>query len=132
MSTGALLTVLSNIPWGQVIENAPKVADGAAKLWSRLRKPQPDTDDAPASADGAPLSEVALLQSKVRELELSVGALHEQMAASSDLIKALAEQNAQLVQRAELNRVRLLRVTIAGACIAAGLAAALAFVLLKP
>ncbi|HMZ84579.1 MAG TPA: hypothetical protein PLX20_08295 [Rhodocyclaceae bacterium] len=131
MSTGTLLTVLSNIPWGQVIENAPKVADGAAKLWSRLRKPQAAADDAPRPADGAPLSDVALLQSRVRDLELSVGALHEQMEASTELIKALAEQNAQLVQRAELNRVRLLRVTVAGACIAAALVA-LAFVLLKP
>ncbi|HMV55017.1 MAG TPA: hypothetical protein PKC15_14865 [Rhodocyclaceae bacterium] len=131
MSTGTLLTVLSNIPWGQVIENAPKVADGAAKLWSRLRKPQAAADDAPRPADGAPLSDVALLQSRVRDLELSVGALQEQMEASTELIKALAEQNAQLVQRAELNRVRLLRVTVAGACIAAALVA-LAFVLLKP
>ena len=132
MSTGTLLTVLSNIPWGQVIENAPKVADGAAKLWSRLRKPQAAADDAPRPAEGAPLSDVALLQSRVRDLELSVGALQEQMEASTELIKALAEQNAQLVQRAELNRVRLLRVTVAGACIAAALVAALAFVLLKP
>ena len=81
MSTGTLLTVLSNIPWGQVIENAPKVADGAAKLWSRLRKPQAAADDAPRPADGAPLSDVALLQSRVRDLELSVGALQEQMEA---------------------------------------------------
>ncbi len=36
MSTGAILTVLSNIPWGQVVENAPKVAEGAAKLWNSV------------------------------------------------------------------------------------------------
>jgi hypothetical protein len=37
-----------------------------------------------------------------------VNDLHGQMLASSELIKALAEQNTQLIKRIELNRVRLL------------------------
>lgn len=36
------LTVLSNIPWRDVITTAPKVADEAKKLWTSLnRHPTP-------------------------------------------------------------------------------------------
>jgi hypothetical protein len=34
--------------------------------------------------------------------------LHQQMVESSALIKSLAEQNAQLIQRVEVNRKRVL------------------------
>jgi hypothetical protein len=40
------------------------------------------------------------------------------MLASSELIKALAEQNTQLIQRIETNRIRLLRLSAATAVIA--------------
>ena len=32
------VTVLQMVPWGEVIKNAPKVADGAVKLWSSVTK----------------------------------------------------------------------------------------------
>jgi len=32
------LTVLKMVPWGDVIENAPKVATGAKKLWQNVGK----------------------------------------------------------------------------------------------
>jgi len=44
--------------------------------------------------------------------------LHSQMLASSELIKALAEQNAQLIQRIENNRVRLLWLSAVTALVA--------------
>lgn len=47
--------------------------------------------------------------------------LHAQMFKSSDLIKALAEQNAQLVKRVEANRVRTL--WLGGIAIVAAIAA---------
>jgi hypothetical protein len=53
----------------------------------------------------------------VHGLQTTVAQLQEQMQASSELIKALADQNTQLVQRVELNRERLLRVSVAaGVC----------------
>ena len=30
------LAVLQSVPWSDVIKNAPKVADGARKLWSSV------------------------------------------------------------------------------------------------
>lgn len=112
MSTGAILTVLSNIPWGQVMDNAPKVADGAAKLWGKVTGSQKSTGSAQglggSASTNAP-TETEALRSQLLVLEASMKSLEEQMRASSELIKALADQNTQLVQRIELNRVRLRR-----------------------
>ncbi|MDP1899430.1 MAG: hypothetical protein Q8K96_03110, partial [Rubrivivax sp.] len=57
-------------------------------------------------------------------LETAVADLHGQMFASSELIKALAEQNAQLVKRVEANRVRMLWLTAATGVLAIALIAA--------
>ena len=51
---------------------------------------------------------IAALQARLLTLENATEDLHEQMLASSDLIKSLAEQNTQLIQRAEVSRLRLL------------------------
>lgn len=107
------LTVLQMVPWSDVIKNAPKVADGAKKLWSAVGKkspPTPPTDT--GTGTGVQLTPegqaLAALQAHVLALENATQDLHEQMLASSELIKALAEQNTQLIRRAEVNRVRLL------------------------
>jgi hypothetical protein len=105
------ITVLQMVPWSDVIKNAPKVADGAKKLWSAVGKkplPAPRAD----AASGVQLSPegqaIAALRAHVLALETATQDLHEQMLASSELIKALAEQNTQLIRRAEVNRIRLL------------------------
>lgn len=116
MSTGAILTVLANIPWGQVVDNAPKVAGGAAKLWTAVtgaRKQRVLHPEASASDTAQGPSELAVLRTQVQDLEATVQQLQEQMQASSELIKALADQNTQLVQRAELQRARLVRLALA-------------------
>ena len=51
------------------------------------------------------------LQDRISALESEAADLHDQMLASSELIKALAEQNTQLIQNIEANRVRVLRLT---------------------
>ncbi len=97
------LAVLQSVPWTEVISNAPKVADGAKKLWNAVaRKPSSkevgDSSTPPQST----------AESRFIALETAVSDLHSQMLASSELIKTLAEQNAQLVQRIESNRKRVL------------------------
>ena len=105
------LTVLSHVPWTEVIHNAPKVAEGAKKLWKSVSGKSAQTpagrggSQVPASAEA--LSPVAM-EARIRELEGVVAELHTQMLASSELMKQLAEQNTQLVQRIETNRVRTL------------------------
>jgi hypothetical protein len=104
------LTVLQSVPWTDVIRNAPKVAEGAKKLWSAVgKKPQPSAaGDAVIVGAPADAPNVAALQARLTTLEASVADLHGQMVASSELIKALANQNTLLIQRIEVNRVRWL------------------------
>lgn len=127
------LVVLTNVPWTQVLGNAPKVADGAKKLWNAVSGktfpptlPEGRAGFSSASGAAAP----AMLQARVAELERAASDLHEQMLASSELIRTLADQNAELVKRIEANRVRVLWLT--GAVIAFGIVAivGLALVLL--
>lgn len=104
------LSVLKLVPWGDVIENAPKVAQGAKKLWNSVGKKAPAHDavagqQANAAGVDAP---VAQLQTQMAELQVATAALHQQMLESSALLKALAEQNTVLVQRVETHRKRLL------------------------
>lgn len=105
------LTILQNVPWSDVISNAPKVADGAKKLWNATTK-RTAGQKAPAteasSISPAEPQTIAALQTRLATLEATTAELHEQMHASSELITALAEQNAQLIKRLEVNRRRVL------------------------
>ena len=108
------LTVLKLVPWTDVIKNAPAVADGAKKLWKSVGKsPQGGATVVPPSPESSlstlPQAQaMALLARQLGALEVTVSDLHEQMRESSELIKALADQNTQLIKRVEVNRRRLL------------------------
>lgn len=102
------MTVLAAVPWTEVIKNAPKVAEGAKKLWNTVGRKDGKTsvtDVAAARSSSDPVARIAAL-------ELMVDELNRQMQASAELIKALAEQNTQLVERIELNRRRMIRLSI--------------------
>ncbi len=126
--TVSWLTVLKLVPWTDVIKNAPAVADGAKKLWKSVGKnTAPDTDEAPPTPTSAlstlPESQaIALLERQIGALEITVDELHQQMRESSELIKALADQNTQLIKRVEVNRRRIW--VLAGLILLLGLAGA--------
>jgi len=127
MSIG-LISVLKLVPWGDVISNAPKIAEGAMKLWRTVaRKPQ--ATELPPSAEQSPLSEaetLAMLQTRLTAAEAEISDLHSLMLESSDLIKALADQNTQLIKRLETNRIRILWLTRAVVALAVAAAINLA------
>lgn len=107
------ISLLKTVPWAQVIATAPVVAEGARKLWNGVAKKRaspPQAQDAPVRDRGA---SAVPLQAQVDALEAVVADLHEQMLASSELIKALAEQNTELIKRVESNRTRLLWLWVA-------------------
>lgn len=119
------LTVLSQVPWTEVINNAPKVAEGAKKLWKSVSG-KPAQGTGAADAGQAPVSAEAIspaaMAGRILALEQRVDELHAQMLASSELTRQLAEQNAHLVQRIEANRVRtvwLALISVAALVIAA-------------
>lgn len=107
------LTVLQAVPWSDVISNAPKVADGAKKLWKTIgKKPAASTAAAPTDDPASPPT-VSALHARLLKTEAAQVELHDQMLASSELIKALAEQNTLLIVRAEMMRVRIRRMLVA-------------------
>jgi uncharacterized protein (DUF1800 family) len=109
------LVLLQSVPWTDVIKNAPKVADGARKLWGSIgRRPANAAHDVPDDDSAlSPDAKLTRLQTRLAALEATTAALHEQMLASSEIIKALAEQNAQLVERIETNRRRVVWLSFA-------------------
>jgi hypothetical protein len=130
MAAGTVITVLSNIPWGTVIDAAPRLADGAGRLWEaarNLRKGRPPEAEAQDADTGAavPPTETERLQGRVAELETTVAAMREQMQASAQVIKELADQNALLVQRIEVARQRIVLMAAAGSAMVLALTAAL-------
>jgi hypothetical protein len=116
------LSILKAVPWTDVVSNAPKVADGAKKLWETVaRKKAPaDVATGTSATSTADTPSLAGLEARMGELSGEVARLQQEMLASSQLIKSLAEQNAQLVRRVYwLSRMLLV----------AGLAAAASLVL---
>ncbi|MDO9054444.1 MAG: hypothetical protein Q7U37_11030 [Gallionella sp.] len=108
------LAVLKIVPWTDVISNAPKVADGAKKLWNAIGKQPPAPKKAaPAEHTAAAPEAQSITASRLNELEAATAQLHEQMLASSELIKALAEQNNELIRHIETSRVRMRRMWLA-------------------
>ncbi len=118
----AWLAVLKSVPWSEVISNAPKVADGARKLWNTVARKSspPEVADDPSTPPAvSPESHtMAALAARSITLEAAVSDLHAQMLASSELIKALADQNTQLIQGIETNRLRVLWLSAATAVVA--------------
>ena len=115
MAAGTLFSILANIPWGQVVDNAPLIAESAVKLWKAARrKKSAQSPDQDSEADAAQTGSGSLNERLVA-MEEHIRSLEEQMSTSAELIKALAEQNALLVRRFELNNTRLRRLAVATA-----------------
>jgi len=129
------LTILNTVPWADVIRNAPKLADAAGKLWKTVVR-KPAAESTRAELDAAPLmiepDRRTLNDERLAALEASVSDLDQQMLASSELIRALAEQNSALIvaiekarrQRLWLSAITAIAVIIAVAALASGLLSA--------
>ena len=124
------LAVLQLVPWADIIRNAPKVAEGAKKLWSAVGKKSPTTEASSETASPAFLSDsqaLSALHAQLEALEGEVSELHSQMVASTELIKALADQNTELIKHVEANRIKILWLT--GTAVILGIAVAASLVL---
>jgi hypothetical protein len=114
-----------------------KGAEGARTLWKSVgdRDAEDGTVPAASGADvgGAAPADAAMTQllNRTRHLERAVEDLHQQLQQSTELIKALAEQNTQLVERVEMNRVRAQRTLVLAATALALSLGALALALLR-
>lgn len=98
------LVALKVIPWGDVIEHAPKVLNAARKLMERkLAEPPP----APASeALVEPPPSLGELKNRLLVAQAQIDRQAQTQDALAQTLAELAEQNARLVQAVELLRVR--------------------------
>jgi hypothetical protein len=107
------LTLLSSVPWKDVISNAPKVADGAKQLWKSVARKTSAAKPAAASGEmparSVEVQTIDTLDTRIIELQAEVSSLNEAMLASSQVIQALAEQNTQLIKSLAIFRGRVLR-----------------------
>lgn len=115
-------TILTNVPWSDVIGSAPKIADGAKKLWQTVgRKSGEPTPSEPTLATDPtdPAVRLSALEAAQRDLRT-------QLQTSGELLQALSEQNARLVAEIESHRrrARLHAWAIAATALLAGLALA--------
>lgn len=97
------LTALKFLPWGEMIEYAPKLVSGAQKLWQRARTEQAETDaiiieQAPASLDQT--------ARELQELKQQLQDAQAQQIELSNLVSELAAQNQRLVSAVDVLRVR--------------------------
>lgn len=87
-----LTTILSNIPWGQVVESAPKIAQGAGRLWDNVKNRGAEPADPTSTGTSEPTTDLQQLQTRTQALESQVQALQDEMRSSALLVKQLAEQ----------------------------------------
>ena len=116
----AWLTAFKVIPWGDVIAAAPTVARGAKKLWDSIQ-------DRPAGSAAGPAPDSP--EGRMRALESQLGEMRKELAASTELINSLAQQNERLVEAVGILRVRT-RALLFATVIAFVLLAAVAIVVL--
>lgn len=112
------VTVLQMVPWGEVIKNAPKVADGAVKLWNSVSRKKLGDGTGSAGTDVVLPTDAATVERLEHQLHTTQSAMADlqgQVVQSAEVIKELAGQNAQLVTQIEANRkaVTLLGVALA-------------------
>ena len=103
------LALLKAVPWGEVVRNAPEIAENAKKLWGTVARKSPKQELEVRNAFTSEDQEINWLKERLITIEATYSELHNQMLTTSELIKALADQNTQLVKSIELNRIRILR-----------------------
>ncbi len=105
------LTALKVIPWGDVIEHAPKVLKGARDLLDRQRRgtpaaPPPDPRDHVIQMPGPTDPALCDLQQQLAGTRDELGRLRQTQEQITQTLAELAEQNTRLVAAVELLRKR--------------------------
>ncbi len=92
---------LKSLPWSAMLSNAPLIVDGAKKLASLVKsKPAHEaTSQRTDALEGNPPAELSALRVRIRQLE-------EEQRQSAELVRTMAESQAQMAQMLEVLRVR--------------------------
>lgn len=120
------ITALRVIPWGDVIEHAPKVLAAARKLLDKQKAPPAPVPPSPPLDPAAEPPSLGELRNRLIEARQW---LDQQATAQQQLtqtVSELAEQNARLVAAVELLRVRTRVLIVAVVVLAVGVGVLLA------
>ena len=117
--------IFKAIPWGEVVAAAPKVLDQAKKLVAAARRTDSGSSaeaeaPVPAQASDRTLPEI---EARLSSVEGKIEDMAREALSSAELMRSLAEQNAQLVQAVQIlsSKVRRLNlIVIALSCIVIG------------
>lgn len=106
------LTVLNLVPWTDLMGNAPKIVDGANKLWKAVTNKEEAgiKDSTSIKSDTSPNAlslAVFNVKSRLSTLEANVADLKQEMVSSAELIKSLADQNSRLTLAVENLHIRI-------------------------
>ena len=122
-------TVLKTVPWSDVISAAPQVATGARRLWDTVNRKPGAVDPATGLSPDMAAQEddiIGLLIARSEQNDAELNDLRNQMRAASELIANLADQNAQLIAKMDVQRQKITWLSVT-----AGLSALLAVVALN-
>jgi len=102
------LVALKVIPWGDVIEHAPKVLSAARKLMERQRAPKnvPAAGDSVIPMPSAEPPSPAALHQRLLAAQQQLDSQAQAQEQLTQTLAELAEQNARLVGAVEVLRVR--------------------------
>lgn len=120
------IAALKIIPWGDVIEHAPKVLNAARKLLDKQKAPGipvPASPPLDPNAEPPSMGELRNRLIEARQLIDQQAAAQQQMAQT---LSELAEQNARLVAAVQLLRVRTRVLIVVAVLLAIGVAVLLA------
>lgn len=109
------LTILKAVPRVEVARKAPEIAENAKKLWNTVAKKSSNSEievQTTPVAFATEEQEIIWLKQRLTAIEVANTDLHNQMLASTELMKALADQNTQLIKRVDLNRKRIVGLTL--------------------
>ncbi|NIM41542.1 MAG: hypothetical protein GTN84_10605 [Hydrogenophaga sp.] len=120
------IAALKIIPWGDVIEHAPKVLNAARKLLDKQKAPTVPVPPSPPTDLAAEPPTLEALRDRLveaRQLIDQQSAAQQQMAQT---LSELAEQNARLVEAVQLLRVRTRVLIVVAVVLVVGVAVLLA------
>lgn len=104
------LLALKVIPWGDVIEHAPKVLKGAQRLLERQRqgsRPAPATSVGSAAESGMTgRAGIDVLREQVATLQVELETQRADVQQLTEMATELAQQNTRLVQAVDVLRWR--------------------------
>ncbi|MBI4693249.1 MAG: hypothetical protein HY749_04430 [Gammaproteobacteria bacterium] len=112
-------TLIKVIPWTDLVTAAPKIVEQARKIAAAARRSRTEADATTDPSPATPPEPPVTLETRVSRIEAELVAIADEEVSTAELLKSLADQNAQIVVALQAVNARVRRLTIAVAVLAA-------------